>query len=267
MTKVLVLVIGGGNVSTYIEKLLQEKLPGIYIVPRNNVHDLLHHIERIMRTDVDITIANVSCSKTPKLYEILDTFPLRLHIIDFCFNCCRRCCHEGLVCLPLYISLARILILRIKSLFEYLIRLEVEIQISSEELNWLSSLLDLKLNQIKQSIVECLSDEERSYYSIKLDEKNTNITVKALGQPRGSKGIMQLNYTVHSRPIWGSTYIGHFLAEIASMMMLWFYEDSLKNEVDIATRIGVDEGIYTTYISKLIDCGVDLRIEITPGTS
>lgn len=262
MDKVLILRVAKENIETSFSKLIQGVFTGVYVVLLYN-GEQRHHIEKLVSTASDIVVININCENPLKIKEIQAlSSPQKLYILDFCFSCCKDYYeNKNTLCLPPYITLARILVARVKTIFETLTELKVRIQLSRQELDQLANILDIKTNQVNQCISTCLTAEEENYYSITLNAEYTNITVTAVGNTMGSKEKKQLNiqYIIREQP----KQVSSFLAQIISILALWFYREYLDKDVDIVTKIGYEEGLYTLYISKLIEYGADFLNTIT----
>ncbi|MEM1645231.1 MAG: hypothetical protein QXL96_05080 [Ignisphaera sp.] len=263
MDKVLILRVAKEGIATSFSKLIQGVFTGVYVVLLYN-GEQRYHVEKLASMASDIVAININCENSLKIKEIQAlSLPQKLYILDFCFSCCRDYYkNKNTLCLPPYITLARILVTRVKTIFETLTELKVRIQLSRQELDQLANILNIKTNQVNQCISTCLTTEEENYYSITLNAEDTNITVTAIGNTMGSKEKKQLSiqYIIREQP---KQVISSFLAQIISILALWFYREYLDKDVDIVTKIGYEEGLYTLYISKLIEYGADFLNTIT----
>ncbi|MEM1526239.1 MAG: hypothetical protein QXH10_03795 [Ignisphaera sp.] len=262
MNRVLILVAANKDVVTRFAELIQKELVGVYVIPLYN-NKLKYYTEKLTLIDADVAITNINCLNTSTLSEVrFLSSPQKFYILNFCFSCCKdNHKNKNEICLPPYLTLARLLVTRIKAIFEALVELKVRIELSSQELNQLTDTLGIKQNQINQCITACLSNEEENYYSLVLHAKNTSIIVTATGVNKSSKEKIQLNaqYIHYEQP----KQISSFFAQIMSMLTLWLHREYLEKDVDVVTKIGYEEGLYTLYISKLIEYGADFAIKLS----
>lgn len=266
MDKVLILMASSEDVALHFSKLIQGEFARLYIVSLFNDPDRLRsHIEKLKSLNTDIIIIRINCLNPLPLAldEVQTLIPSqKLYMLDFCFSCCKDYPHENKnkLCLPPYITLTRMLISRIKTIFEALAELRVRIQISTKELNQLAKIIGIGENQIYQCMLTCLSNEEKNYHSIMLDAEVTSITATAIGIIRGSKEKIQLimQYIVQEQ----SERLSCFLAHVASMLMILTYIEHLGNCIDTIAKTSCEEGLYTLYLSKLIEYGANFTVQL-----
>lgn len=262
MGKILVLITMNEGVVAHLVEIIQEEFPRTRIVMLyGDIRRLKHYFSKLFHTDVDIAVINISCLKSLALDEIFSfSLPQKLHILDFCLNCCKDHHGENVVCLPPYAMLTRILVKRIETLFETLNDLRIWVKLSTQEAALLTKLLGIEQNQLSQSILACIPREEGVYHSIIFHAGGTEITVNAMGRIKGYKEKAQLTARCITH-VQFKQVIG-FFAHIVSALTLWLYREYLKNYVtDIITKIGYEEGLYTLYISKLIKYGADFMMK------
>lgn len=180
-------------------------------------------------------------------------------IINYCFY--ETLCQTNMYTIPPYIVIIRAIIDRVNVIFSNIDEIKISASISDESLKFLSILHNtdtLELLSILRKILEQELMSKRINCVInaaKGDEfSKFSISVKGILRSYNEKKIV-----VHeiSFPRWYGAE--EYLKQLLALLRLIIDID--KSKVNFCS-LGTDEGVYTFFISKLVEHGVQLFIDI-----